>query len=383
MILAQYKIGTTFSNYGFIILIFYGLYLFFIKKKKLIIHKQLLWLTTYVTIISTVNMIRLDDFSVTWINRTVMPLLLFFTISIVIDKLNYKNFYKSYLIVGSIAMVIMYFLSIRLLAFGIPARPITILPISPEDAHFWGNFMGRRPSGLFTEPQAYASFMLPLLVLTLQQKKRILGLVISFSILLSTSSLGIIMVGIIYLYFIILGKIKMHQKILLFITIALIIYTLLNLNIFEFAATKIAETELEDNIRLTRGFVVYSSFDLPELLMGINQNLQEYILNNVTDWWVQSHIQSGSEHLLGYTTTVSGLLVQYGLFAGIIFFIMMYKMFKYEDKSNRILLLVIFILSFAQTLFYNGWFVFYYIIYMGLCNKKIFDRNYKKIKVKY
>lgn len=377
MILAQYKIGTSFSNYGYLIIAIYAIYLMFIKNTKLYFHKYLLLLTIYVIIITIINYIRLDGQSINAFNSLITQVVLFIVISLVITQLHIENFYKSYLFFGSIAMLIIYFQSIRLLVFGIPAIPITILPIDPKDAHFWGNFLGKRPSGLFTEPQAYASFMFPLLILSLKKKKKFLVLIISLSLLLSTSSQGIIVTGIIFIYYLLWGNIKTYQKVLISLLFTFSIYALLNLKIFEFATNKIAKTDLENNIRLVRGFMVYSNFDLTDLLLGINDNLQSYILKNLRNsYWVTEHIKFGAVSGLSYTTTVSGILIQSGFFAGILFILMIYKMYKYEDPSNRIFLVLIFILSFSQTIFYNAWFVFYYIIYLGLNNKRAYNINY-------
>ncbi len=255
MILAQYRVGGTFSNYGFVILIIYALYYTIFTNRIIMIPKQLLVFTVYITIISFVNVTVMEEgFSVVFFNRTLMPLILIYTLSTVIPNINENNLFKAYVLIGSIAMGIMYYQAILLFLAGIPAVPVTILPVPIDQEHFWGNFSGTRPSSLFQEPQAYASFMLPLLVLSLKRKNTIFSLIISLSILLSTSSLGIIMVGLVYLYFAIIGGIRTYMVIFRVFIVSILVFVFIKLEIFVFARDKILLIEFEDNIRLTRGF---------------------------------------------------------------------------------------------------------------------------------
>ena len=378
IILAQYSVNG-FSNYGYLILISYVLIRLFFYKNFFYFHKYLLMLTIYISIISALNMYRLNLFSITMINRITMSFIINIIIACVIPLINIDNLYKSFLFIGSIAMAIMFYQSIRLFLLDIPATPITILPIASKNAHYWDYFRGTRPSSLFTEPQAYASYMLPLLILSLKKNNEIISFLISLSIFLSTSTQGLILVGIIYLYFIFIEKGNRNQKIILAIFSAILLFLLIYFDVFSFTIEKMLSLSLRNNIRLTRGFQIYNTFNIQDKILGINNTIQNYLIHNTNFLWVSSYLGAKREFLLGYTTTVSGILLEFGLVAGFLFLFMIYKMYKNEDHRMRIFLLVIFILSFTQTLLYNPWFVFYYSIYLGCCNQNIYNKNYIKL----
>jgi hypothetical protein len=376
LILAQYSFIGDFSSYGIVILLSYSFIQFVFVNKNILFHKYLLLLVSYIIFISIINIFRFDNLSTTLVNSLIEIILIFVAISILIPTFNFNNFYRFYQIVGLIALSILYVQAIRLYIFGLPAIPVTILPVLTGQEHFWGNMLGKRPSSLFSEPQAYASFMVPLLLYYIKKKKIIFAHIVSISILLSTSSLGIIIVSYIYIYTIILKRDNSNRKIQISFVFIILILMFIRLEIFSFSLNKIIEIEIFNNIRLTRGFLVYSTFSLWDILLGISNTLQSYISITIQETWVTTYYTNGSERLLGYVTSVAGMFIRHGLVAGILYLFMFFKMFQNEDKDHRIFLYIIIIMSFGQTLFFNAWFVFYYIIYLGSCNKINNNSNY-------
>jgi hypothetical protein len=144
---------------------------------------------------------------------------------------------------------------------------------------------------------------------------------------------------------------------------------------------KILAINFADDIRLTRGFLVYATFPIADALLGINDGLQAYVLENINAWWVAAGIASESEHLLGYVTTVAGMFVWYGAFAGAMLFALFLALLRHEDPEWRILLYVIVLLSFSQTILFNAWWLFYYSVYLGLCDKRQYGRNYVSFRL--
>jgi hypothetical protein len=373
MILAQYKIGGSFSSYGFFMILIYTI-IRYIKKKRIFIHKPLLFFTYFVIFISFINMIRLDLSIEHFIKHMLFSILLVICLSVTSSSINFNSFYKSYKIVGIVAGSIMVFQFVRLFFFNIPAVPVIILPIAIEDLHYWGNLQGLRPSSLFTEPQAYCSFLAPLIIMTILQKELYLTFFLSITMFMSTSSLGIGLVFMILLIYRTLFKSKKSFTPILFLII--LSYLFYNLDVFDFARNKIFSTDISNDIRLSRGFIIFSNFNFTDLIFGIDITTQSYVLKNLNYYWVTQHINNESEHLLGYLTTYSGVLVKYGIISFFIFNRLFYKLVKNEDKQFRIFLFIIIILSFSQTILFNYWFLFYYTIYLGLCNKQKYNKNY-------
>ena len=86
------------------------------------------------------------------------------------------------------------------------------------------------------------------------------------------------------------------------------------LDIFSFARNKLQLIDIYNDIRISRGFIIFSTFNYIDIFFGIDSTLSEYVFNrNFT--WVNDHIKNNSERLLGYVTSYSGVLVKYGLFS--------------------------------------------------------------------
>ena len=138
------------------------------------------------------------------------------------------------------------------------------------------------------------------------------------------------------------------------------------LGILDSSIKKIANTPLENNIRLVRGFYIYSTFNPLDLFLGISRDLQQYVITSINENWVSLYTSSGNERLLGYTTSFSGLLIQFGLPSFILYLLFLWKCFVNSSKDSRILVLVTFVLCFVQTIIFNAWFVFYLCIILGM-----------------
>ena len=114
-----------------------------------------------------------------------------FYLSIVTTRIDLNYFYNVYKILGSISAIVLIAQSIGLYIFNIPAAPINLFFIPQEFSLAWGDFLGARPSAFFSEPQAAASYLIPLLAISLHKNDIPIYTIITLGILCSTSSLGI------------------------------------------------------------------------------------------------------------------------------------------------------------------------------------------------
>ena len=380
MIFAQYETPFFggFSSYGILILFLYSIYYLLTTNCTIFINKYLFILTFIILFISIFNMFRLDNYSLIVINQLIESIFILIVISIIISSLNLSIFYKWYSLVGSVMVLTIYYQSINLYIFGNPAVPITILPVSIEHYGFWNDFVGLRPSGFFSEPEAFSTYIIPLLILSLFiYKQYIFSLFIIGSIMLCSSTLGILLVIAIIFYIVfITRKVNYFYKISFLLFFIFSLYVFISTDLFSFSREKILAINFENNIRLNRGFIYLSHFNFWDVLFGINNNLKDYVTNNLDYKWINNYINSNKSHLLGYTTTMSGVFIRSGLISGLFFLYMLFKMYKNEDNQYRIIFFIILILTFTRTLLFNSWFIFYYAIYLGLCNKKVFNNNY-------
>jgi len=380
-ILAQYSF--IIANVGVVIMIIAALYKYLIYRKKLIIHKWVALFTGYCMLVQLMFH-TIQNFSMTTINNLAMPILFLFIICVFSDDINENNLYKAYSIIGMIVMGAIFFQSINYYFWDKPAVPITILPVGLDESHYWGYFQGSRPSSFFTEPQAYASYMVPLLFLSLKRRRMIFAAVITLSIMLSTSSQGILITVIIWAVFLVLQAKGFITKFSTVVLAAGLAYLFFSTGIFEYSINKIETINVLDNIRISRGFEIYGTFDVWNKLFGIGTgNLFNYVYSNLNLFdWAYDYIRGGSMYLLGYYTGVSGTLIIYGLGAGLLLLFMFYRMGRYDDRSNLTFLIAFIATFFAQNMLFNDWFLFYSLLYLGVCNKNVYNKNYLKLSFK-
>lgn len=132
--------------------------------------------------------------------------------------------------------------------------------------------------------------------------------------------------------------------------------------IFQPIVDKILAIEiLGYDIRLTKGFMIYYEMPIMDKITGIGfGNLSNYLLNGHFDFiWI---ILTRDE-LLGYITTMSSVLVNFGIIPFFLYVNIFRENWKSGTPEAKLVLIVIFISSFTQTILFNAWFVFYWIVY--------------------
>lgn len=369
-IFAQYGYG--FLNVGTILLISYTIYSF-IKVRNWVISKPLLFFTFVISFIQITNMLFRGYLEIVNFNTWIMPLISLLIVFTAINKINYNRLYIVYKYVGILSMIILYFQWFMYMFLNIIPTPVKILP---ESTDIYYNFTQSiiRPSSLFSEPQAYASFMIPLLVMALEREKKIFSLFIILSIFFSGSTLGIFLCSFISIYYIFLSKRQILTKISIVFFILSVGYFWLYSEYFSLQQAKINSINFENDIRIIKGFQIFSTFNSIDILFGIGDGAKI-----LSDYNSINHIKLGTKNIFDYSsyiTTVSNNFVSYGLIGGVMFLWMMIRFYKYEDKTKRLFLFVIIIASFGQTLLFNGFFLMYYITYLGICNKSENSINY-------
>lgn len=369
---APYPVLGQFYNVGFSIILIYGIISIFLLNNKFLIPKSLLRFSVFIIIIYMINVLRTEGKSLEIFNFFIGSILTIFYVGVLVKNFKFELFYKVYNFLGIASSILVFYQGIMLFIFDVPAVPINLLPVPEADYHFWDYFQGVRPSGFFSEPQAFCSFIIPLLIFSLFRKKFIVSGLIFFSILISTSTLGLIISSfIIAFYFYLNYQLSFLRRILIFLFIVSGAFLMYNFTLLDFTLLKLNDTQIENNIRLIRGFNIYAGLDLVDLFLGISQDLQSYVIKNIDEDWVYSHIQNDNERLIGYTTSLSGLLIQYGFFSLIFYLLFLWQSFRKSNKEIRLFVITIFILCFGQTIIFNAWFVFYISILLGM----LYERN--------
>ena len=374
-ILAQYGYG--FSSIGIILMFAVTLGYLFVGR-RLFINKWLLLFGFYMLLHQLLLMFFLDYVPSYMINSLIMSVTTLLMIFVLCSNLNEDGLYKVWKAVGLIVMMGLFYHAFFVYILGMNISVIRILPFPVEGTHLWQRGM-LRPMSFFTEPAAYAAYMLPLLFLAFKKKELLFAIAITLSIFLSTSSTGILLSLFLWSYLIFSNKFKRKYKIMIIIILCSFIAAFFYLSVFDFALQKLLNTKFEDSLRLSVGYQIYAALPSFEKIVGIvAPNLKDYLLGDKL-WfpWMQLY----PERLIGYTNTASRVFIQYGFIGGFLYLLLFYKMFRWDDKSCRGYLLVIFLTMFGQSMFLGSMFLLQFIIYFGLCNKALYGKNYFKISL--
>ncbi len=359
MVFAQYNIIWGYSLGLFILLIYSVFYI--VKDNSLRFHY---W--SIIFIVSCITSQLIIHRSFFGIYTFVIILFAFLSLN---DKLDENELYKYFKIFGSVVILGMIYHSIQVYIFGIETAPIRILPLiyNPYEINWSGYSI--RPTSFFSEPQAYASYLMPFLFLALKKKELFWASVITISVLLSTSSQGVIMMLILWSGYILFTVKNITSRIGIFTLVTFFGSLYIFSPIFKFSRDKIITTELEGNSRLSRGFEIFGQLDWSQKILGIGYgNVGEFVLkiNNRFFWGI------GNENIaaLNYTSGFSGTLIQFGIIITILLLLLFYSLWRNRDKMDRLFLFMIFTSFFSQNLLLNSWFVYFFIFFLGVSKKR-------------
>lgn len=292
-------------------------------------------------------------------------------------NVNSEDFAKAYYIIAVICGIIVLYQFFMDNIMGVPQQPIQFLPISEENQFNWKMDL-TRASGLFTEPQAFSSYILPLLIYLLFNDKYKSAIFFTIVIFASESSQGIILTAFFWVYFLVKsGRLDANKliKILSVIIGAIVLAVILSqTKMFAAVFEKIGTINIFGyDIRLTKGFQIFFAMPFFDKLFGIGfGNLAEYLKSGGFHFWWMPLTQP---QLLGYVTTMAGVLIHYGIIGFVIYINIFLNNKKSRSGLSKALLLLIFISSFSQTILFNAWFIFYWVVF-EIFDDKDFERYY-------
>ncbi len=221
---------------------------------------------------------------------------------------------------------------------------------------------GYRFASLFSEPSYYAIYMVPLVVMAIRDKKLLIAWIFGFSIIMSSSSLGIVSLAMCVVYEVLFDIKGKKQKVIGISIIALIgvitFYFVSRtsgmMELIELSQKKFERIEDGDSdIRLIGYISLYNTLPIKELLFGVG-------LAQMGNYFIGVYNYSNTP----VTTLInSGML---GLFALVIFWA---QLFFSSYKRRCVIYFLIFIaISFADPLIFSD--RYYYLLYFVLFGEK-------------
>lgn len=273
--------------------------------------------------------------------------------------------YKYFCLFVSIYIILQYVLYLSLNVY----LPIKILPIPWGRLHDTQELLERsirsyfRGYGIFAEPGYSAKFLLPGLALSLfgwTDKRKVdyfPMVLISLAIILTTSVQGIL-VGLITIAFFsieLLIKSRKNINILLFgvmiaVTLLSLVYLSSSLGLTDVSFRRIQTISIDSTgstgIRIFRGFAIFGQLPLLFKIIGVGLgNTSFFVLRN----GIQTIYDSSSftDTALGYTSGISGILVESGVIGFIFFLYWFFKTRRGLSTLQRIILYQFIILLFG------------------------------------
>ena len=352
-ILNQYKVGSI--SLG-LICILVAIFVCGVQYKRFYVYKPLLLLFGFMLLHDIIRTF-ITGFAVnTWIERTIYLVFL----ACIPGRVNKENLYKVWKIIGVIAMAGLVYQAFQVYALGQNVSVIRIIPflnMASNSASVYG-----RPHSIFMEPAAYSTWILPLLCMSLSKRDNIWAIIISLTVLLSTSSTGIIMVGIAWLYFSLFGvgeNGKRSNSVILISILIIGIGIFSNTDLFSAAFQKLTNISLSNtsnNVRLMLGFMLFAGLPFVYKITGI-----PYLS-------VESYMRSGKVNLgayglslnvsyLGFVNALGNCLLTYGVLGAFFYVRNFWRLFLESDRAGKCYVILCFASIFGQSVFWNSLFV--------------------------
>ena len=246
---------------------------------------------------------------------------------------------------------------IQLYFLGNPIHPISIIPGYTLGA---SNLSLYRPCSFFSEPAAFASAMLPLVFLAIKRKEYIVAVLASIMIIASTSTVGIVLLAVLWFYTITVSEIRLRTKIFISIFLVGVMLYLFTSPIFLASFEKlngVISGEGTFGTRIAVGFGVISSMDLWQWIFGSNtidvSNFVSMHLGQLSgNRAVMSYFYAGRLFLNSFTS----LIYNYGIIGLMLYFKTILKRFQRPEYGAKPLLLMHVVSLFGQSTMLNSLF---------------------------
>ena len=225
------------------------------------------------------------------------------------------------------------------------------LKLSPSNLQSFADYKNKydlmylynfRPTSFFLEPAHFAAYASPSIYILLNKNKKIknilFAIIVSLSVILSTSGIGIVATMIIWAYYLLKNNENQKLKVITILVFGIFIAVFVNNSIFDKSAERIRDinkdSESSINYRLLKGYKMYPKMQLYEQIFGIGLGGYESYVRALGD---ETELDSNE-----YMNSVSYILVSTGLIGFIIFCIYMSNIYKlFRSKNNTCIFIVL------------------------------------------
>lgn len=348
--------------------------LYFIKYREFYLYKPLFIFFLFMIVHDFFRMYITGFNTGIWVERVLYLLIL----SSIYKKVDEENLFRVWKIIGIIVIAGIFYQSFQVYILGQSVSTINIFPFLQSNSENY--LLGYdRPHSFFLEPAAYCTWILPLLCMCMKRKKHIWMVFISLSILLSTSSTGILMTGVIWLFyaFVSAGSDGKYFNSLMIVGVLIIgIGAFSNLSIFSTAfnkLTNISVTNTSNSVRLVLGFQLFWATPLIYKVLGIPyMNVENYMRSGKVV--LRKYKLSLNLSYLGFVNAVGNCMLIYGVFGLLLYLKLYWKIWKESDLYSKCYVLTCIISIFGQSVFWNSLFVTQFAVMLCSVERASFIR---------
>lgn len=299
-----------------------------------------------------------------WLERIMIFVLIIF----MIGKVDEDKLFKVWSICSIVVLIGIIFHSYQIYILNIPATQIKILPFNFSDVDN-ANYAYFRPRSIFSEPAACVSWLAPLLAYWLRKGKLSFSIIITVSILLTTSSIGVVMVALLWIYTLFEkeNSIKLNKKILLTLVIAVFAWLLFSTGIFSDTTNKVLKISVDngsDYSRVLLGIMLYINAPALVRMWGIKYaTVEDYLRSG--DIALSKYHLSNEYSFLGFVNAFGNCILNYG-FVGLILYVYFYcETFKVINRSQKGYFFICLVSIMSQSAFFNSYFLMQMSILLG------------------
>ena len=294
------------------------------RKKGILRCTPLKWFVVLV-IVHEITVFLITGGSSTHLNNFISICIFIFSLFIIAPAINYEKLTGSISWVSILCMagLLYHFLLIQV---GHSVSPLLLLPNPGGESR--ANEIGDRPVSFFWEPAAYAAYMLIPLFSFITERKFAWTGVIAFTILLSTSTNGIVYSFVILAIYAFSQKVKKSVKYGIMILSIVLAFFFATSSLFEAGRDKIDSTEYEKTSRLYNGPALLMNLPTEHLLWGIPRyNIYQYY--SQTNYLGATYLMEKNEEI--FVPVFYFIITKYGIFVMIIYIWYIIFLFR-KDK---------------------------------------------------
>lgn len=290
---------------------------------KIIIRKELKFYLPFIlwVFIRNLSKIIFTGSTTPAVNAAIFMILFAAFFVLELQPFEEDRLYAAWKFAGIIYSIGLLYHLVLIYSFRIPVRPISIIP---GYALGGANIISYRPCSFFSEPAAFASAMLPLVFLANRRKSYKVSFFASIMILASTSTVGCILLAVLWLHTVTVSGLKSKIKVILWVSfIGVLVYVVAS-PVFVPSFQKlngVLAGEGTFGARVAVGFGIISTMNPWQWIFGTNAiDVSNYVSQHISELSSHQTVMAYYYAKRLFLNSFSALFYHYGIIGFVLYF---------------------------------------------------------------